>query len=235
MSAESQSQLVCLRYNGSIDVLLEKLRLEELEERHKKEGKQALYEESSSFNEQPSECSAVQVACYGSMTIEEKQEAVYEIAHRQNFPSLRPQWAWLSIKICTFVEPPVAKELEQILLYAMMETHKRPLFLRSGDVIVSEKYLELITSVIRTNRTGTTPPRNRPRVINRVDVPMLRPEGLCTVCMDRPLQTIFNQCGHISLCLPCFNKAERKAAEQSKAVRCPICRGGGNVRRVYFP
>ena len=123
MSADSQSQLVCLRYNGSIDVLLEKLRLEELEERHKKECKQALYEESSSFNEQQSECSAVQVACYGSMSIEEKQEAVYEIAHRQNFPSLRPQWVWLSdglensIKICTFVEPPVAKELELTLLY----------------------------------------------------------------------------------------------------------------------
>ena len=175
MSADSQSQLVCLRYNGSIDVLLEKLRLEELEERHKKECKQALYEESSSFNEQQSECTAVQVACYGSMPIEEKQEAVYEIAHRQNFPSLRPQWAWLSIKICTFVEPPVAKELEQILLYAMMETHKRPLILRNGDVIVSEKYLELITSVIRTNRTGSTPRGNRPRVIDRVDVPMLGP------------------------------------------------------------
>ena len=80
MSAESQSQLVCLRYNGSIDVLLEKLRLEELEERHKKECKQTLYEESPSVNEQPGECSAVQVACYGSMTIEEKQEAVYHSA-----------------------------------------------------------------------------------------------------------------------------------------------------------
>ena len=143
-----------------------------MEERHKKECKQTLYEESSSFNEQQSECSAVQVACYGSMTIEEKQEAVYEIAHRQNFPSLRPQWAWLSIKICTFVEPPVAKELEQILLYAMMETHKRPLILRNGDVIVSEKYLELITSVI-SNRTGRTPRANRPRVKNRVDVRLL--------------------------------------------------------------
>ena len=254
MSAESQSQLVCLRYNGSIDVLLEKLRLEELEERHKKECKQTLYEESSSFNEQQSECSAVQVACYGSMPIEEKQEAVYEIAHRQNFPSLRPQWAWLSIKICTFVEPPVAKELEQILLYAMMETHKRPLILRNGDVIVSEKYLELITSVI-SNRTGSTPRYNRPKVIDRIDVPMLGPlrqeatEGLkhirekadeetlplCRVCMDLPRQTVFIQCGHISMCLPCFNEEERKAAEQSTAVRCPICRGGGNVRRVYFP
>ena len=80
MSAESQSQLVCLRYNGSIDVLLEKLRLEELEERHKKECKQKLDEESASFKEQPCECSAVQVACYGSMTIEEKQEAVYHSA-----------------------------------------------------------------------------------------------------------------------------------------------------------
>ena len=178
MSAESQSQFVCLRYSGSIDVLLEKLRLEELEERHKKECKQTLYEESPSVNEQPGECSAVQVACYGSMPIEEKQEAVYEIAHRQNFPSLRPQWAWLSeglensIKICTFVEPPVAKELELTLLYAMMETNKRRLILRNGDVIVSEKYLELITSVI-SNRTGSTPRANRPRVTNRVDVRLL--------------------------------------------------------------
>ena len=113
-------------------------------------------------------------------------------------------------------------------------TSSKRLILRNGDVIVSEKYLELITSVISI-RTGSTPRYNRPRVIDRVDVPMLRPEGLCTVCMDRPLQTIFNQCGHISLCLPCFNEAERKAAEQSKAVRCPICRGGGNIRRVYFP
>ena len=163
-----QSQLVCLRYSGSIGILLEKLRLEEFEDRHKKER-----DEEKHYIAQ---YTVDQITNHESTTMEEKHEALYQIAHGQNFESLRPQWPWLSqglncsIKICTFVEPSVAEELELALIHAILQGTR--LRLRCGDVIVSRVYLDLVKNVI-SMRSGNTPRGNRPRLKGRIEVPRL--------------------------------------------------------------
>ena len=45
----------------------------------------------------------------------------------------------------------------------------------------------------------------------------------CVVCMDRPRNALYSNCGHLCVCQDCASKSERK---------CPICRTAGGVQLV---
>eukprot|EP00298_Acanthocystis_sp_HF-20_P028832 c7679_g1_i1.p1 GENE.c7679_g1_i1~~c7679_g1_i1.p1 ORF type:complete len:103 (+),score=38.39 c7679_g1_i1:23-310(+) len=47
---------------------------------------------------------------------------------------------------------------------------------------------------------------------------------LCIVCLDRPKETIFKKCGHMSVCEHC----------SKKLTKCPICQRKGKAMRVFL-
>ena len=53
---------------------------------------------------------------------------------------------------------------------------------------------------------------------------------LCVVCMEKPINTVFLECGHMLCCETCAQRT--KARKQ----QCPVCRQGiRRVKAIYLP
>ena len=79
------------------------------------------------------------------------------------------------IKVCTFVTPEVAGELELTILHAMIDPLE-PLRPSTDDVIVSKSFENLVMLTVDA-RSNNTPRRNRPRLKRQVKVPRLGSSG----------------------------------------------------------
>ena len=49
---------------------------------------------------------------------------------------------------------------------------------------------------------------------------------ICKVCYDKPVDTIFINCGHVCVCFSCATALKKK--------ECPMCRVEGNYKKCFF-
>lgn len=160
------SRIFCVKYSGSVGIILRKLGVEDHEPQRRIQVEQQLREGSDA-----------QLDMNG-VQLSDAQIRLRAIVRQQNFTSFRPRWSWLpdALKICTFVTPIVADELELTVLHAIVVDRTERLELGSGDVIVSEEYEDLVTEVLN-ERSGETPRRNRPKFKLSREIPRLQGVG----------------------------------------------------------
>ena len=170
----SQSQLFCLRYGGDGDIMLRKLGVQMLEEYSPRGRLQQI---------DPSNIVDTAVYFYAidenHQLMRERHKLLYEIVQGQTSTPYHPVWSWLParIKLCSFVTPQMAGDLESTVLHwfhgQTIENQGRGInkeAIGNGDVIVSTEYKELVMNCIAA-RTSTTPRSNRPRVKNIHQLP----------------------------------------------------------------
>lgn len=65
---------------------------------------------------------------------------------------------------------------------------------------------------------------------------------VCSICMSRPCNMLFNECGHLSMCESCVLQMSRSGlhdtrtnADRELIARCPLCRQVGTLQKVYLP
>ena len=79
------------------------------------------------------------------------------------------------MKVCTFVTPEVADELELTLIHAIVDLLE-PLRLKTGDVIVSDSFEDLVKLAVEA-RSGSTPRRIRPGLKETQEILRLSSSG----------------------------------------------------------
>ena len=103
----------------------------------------------------------------------------------------------------------------------------------TGTLAEFQQYLDVIQ--INEDSSGSDyeappepPPTKAPRRVTKVepgDNEELNVGKQCAICCERPLKTIFANCGHMLCCTECALKCNN----------CPVCRTPveGNVIRVF--
>ena len=103
----------------------------------------------------------------------------------------------------------------------------------TGTLAEFQQYLDVIQ--VNADSSGSDyelpqqpPPAKAPRRVTKVepgDNEELNVGKQCAICCERPLKTIFANCGHMLCCVECSLKCDT----------CPVCRlpVDGNVIRVF--
>lgn len=62
-----------------------------------------------------------------------------------------------------------------------------------------------------------------------------KPALTCEICSERPVDIVFNPCGHLNCCEHCYIRVAAVAIEEDEKVRCPTCRREieGTIRVFY--